>query len=237
MTIPLPPCELDVQVARALSALLPLSPRFDAAVQSGIHHNVFGGMWFAGAAFLSLWLAPTRRQASRHVLLCFVSTSVALPLALVASLLFFRTAPNQTAALREIYEKYGVDNTSTNCFPSGSTAIYGAVAFAQLRSSGHWGTLLFSLLIVFVALPRMFVGGHYLTDVIAGLAIAVVAALVSFRLCDTWGEQFLAVLDSHRSFSIAAAIVMFLWLWQIAVEFRELDWLQRVVHSLFSVIS
>ena len=88
---------------------------------------------------------------------------------------------------------------------------------------------------VLVALPRIYLGGHYLTDVLAGLVAGLggywVAMLLESRtvsLCKTafeyqWG---------HWQRTLAECVV-FLWILQGATEFRHVVWITDVLAHLW----
>ena len=89
------------------------------------------------------------------------------------------------------------------------------------------------MVVWFVAIPRMFVGGHFFTDVVVGLVLALVGywlarnvleARVTSRL-----ERFL---DRTSGLRLLREIVVFLWIIQVTVEFQGVVWVRDVVGSL-----
>ncbi|MGN7797658.1 phosphatase PAP2 family protein [Leifsonia sp. 22587] len=87
--------------------------------------------------------------------------------------------------------------TGQDSFPSGHTtfAVSYAAAAVLLAHRTRWSTpiaLLGTLLVVVVAVSRMYVGAHYLTDVIGSVLVAAVA--ISFA-CGLWSRFGLIALD------------------------------------------
>ncbi|MGO4592666.1 phosphatase PAP2 family protein [Leifsonia sp. 2TAF2] len=87
--------------------------------------------------------------------------------------------------------------TGNDSFPSGHTtfAVSYAVAAVLLSRNTRWFTLtvlIGTLFVVVVAVSRMYVGAHYLTDVIGSALVAAVA--ISFY-CGLWSRFGLVVLD------------------------------------------
>jgi membrane-associated phospholipid phosphatase len=74
-------------------------------------------------------------------------------------------------------------------FPSGHTVIamtlYGLIAYLLLPTIssrfGKWAVIVITLLIIlFIGFSRIFTGGHYLTDVLAGYAVGLAWAGISY---------------------------------------------------------
>lgn len=68
-----------------------------------------------------------------------------------------------------------VDKTTDFSFPSDHATAVGAVAVGLLITNRRWG-IVGGVLAVLMAFARIYVGAHYLTDVIAGLVLGGVVA-------------------------------------------------------------
>lgn len=130
-------------------------------------HNTFG-LLTIGAAICTLLLVERRWQA-----LAFASVSIGggMLLNVALKLLFQRARPVFAEPLL-LLESYS--------FPSGhalgSTVLYGTIA-VLLSADARWRRPAFfaALSMVFlVALSRVYLGAHYLSDVTAGIALGVV---------------------------------------------------------------
>jgi len=83
-------------------------------------------------------------------------------------------------------------------------------------------------------LPRMYVGGHYLSDVVAGLVLGLVSyigarCLLEARVVPV-AERFLS---EESRFRVLGELLVFAWIWQVAVEFREVVWGKNSLEYLF----
>lgn len=70
-----------------------------------------------------------------------------------------------------------VDKTTDFSFPSDHATVAGAVAVGLLFTNRRWG-IVASVLAMLMAFTRVYVGAHYLGDVLAGLALGAVIAAV-----------------------------------------------------------
>lgn len=122
--------------------------------------------------------------------------------------------------------------TSWSSFPSDHAALFCALACGIWLVSRRFGAAIFGYVAVFICLPRIYIGIHYLTDILAGAVLGIACAvifavepcrrLIEHRiLCwsETWPRLFYAL--------------FFLLVFQIATLF----WDVRVALSLcgFSV--
>jgi membrane-associated phospholipid phosphatase len=86
-----------------------------------------------------------------------------------------------------------------------------------------------------VALPRMYLRGHYLSDVIAGLVAGLGGYWVTILLeasamswCETAFEYHLGYWQRTL-----AECAVFLWILQVATEFRHVVWITDVLASFW----
>lgn len=82
-----------------------------------------------------------------------------------------------------------VDRQSDFSFPSGHSAAAFAVAVVLLRLLPKRYGVPAMVLAGLIALSRLYVGVHYPTDVLAGMAIGAAAALLSCRLMSKWAKR------------------------------------------------
>jgi len=118
-----------------------------------------------------------RKRFKDFIYLTLVSTGS--PIIITSLKVFFnRERPDQTEWL--------IDYVPNLSFPSGhslgATATYLGVAYVISRQFNDWRKelaiyIVFSLLISFVGLSRIYLGVHYPTDVIAGISVGVCWAL------------------------------------------------------------
>jgi hypothetical protein len=86
---------------------------------------------------------------------------------------------------------------------------------------GTWG---WAFVGVLVALPRVYLGGHYFTDILAGLLTGLVSYVIALSLLEStlvsWGETLFDY-DWCLWRRRLAEIAIFLWIWAVTTGFRD----------------
>jgi undecaprenyl-diphosphatase len=124
-----------------------------------------GDSWFIEAALLVIWLFTSGRT---HQWVCLLAGAVAILAILVIAIKFIIRRPRPEGEWGAIYR-----NTDPHSFPSGHAARVAMITFLAF-SNGF--TLLGTVLIVWallVCLARIWMGVHYLSDIIAGLLLGI----------------------------------------------------------------
>ena len=155
------------------------SPFFDVSFQI---FSMFG-TFLAICAFVLFLLFFNRKLALCYLLSYgFVFVTVSILKSLVA-----RDRPFAVCEEIELIGKISSDYS----FPSGHTAcataiaiFLGAFLFEKYKdkSSRVWITLCMTIYVSLVALSRMYLGAHYLTDVLAAMAISAIICTVGLVL-------------------------------------------------------
>ncbi len=135
-----------------LFALLLLAAYLDAR-RAGNHRALAGSVWAGGAALVALELAQIIGGA------------------------IDRARPYTTLANVHTL----VDRSTDFSFPSDHATMAGAVGVGLLLVNRRWGVIA-AVAAVAMAFTRVYVGAHYLSDVVAGLALGGVVAVVGHRL-------------------------------------------------------
>lgn len=226
------PLQFDLHTAAELARFLGRWPLFDHCVQSAIHHHVLGGIPFAGALFY-FWVQAEREgrpERLRRLITILLGSLAAIALALWAADLISWLPPQRQPGLSSLYPKYLIWDENTNSFPSDSTAVYTAIAVGLVSLNRKAGVMLLAAVLLFVSLPRMYVGGHYVTDVLAGLVIGLASyAIARFAFDGKLSGQILAVGRRPGWRHVVLELCVFLWILEVAVSFQEGLW---VVHAL-----
>jgi membrane-associated phospholipid phosphatase len=234
--MPISPTEFDLWLAGRLAAFAAAHRQFSLAIESGIRHTVLGGLWF-GATLFVVWVQAGRtgqRERRLRVLSILVGSVLAILLTLAAGALISWPPPIRLPTLQELYPPAMQTNPNTNCFPSQSTAAYGAIAAGIYSLHKTWGWLLWALVVVCVALPRMYVGGHYLTDVLVGAALGLIGCAAARYLLEARFISPVERLLGERSLPrLLLELLIFVWIVQVTVEFREVTWAQTVLRFFF----
>lgn len=232
MTFALVPTQFDLHSARTLAGFLGRHPVFDYSVQSAIGHHVLGGIPFA-AAFFYFWVRDERedrREELDRLITAILGSLVTIALALWAASLVSWLPPQRQPGLAQLYPHYLFRDINTNSFPSDSTALFTSVAVGILSINRFAGATLLVAVPFLISLPRMYVGGHYPTDVLAGFAIGVVGyAIARIALDRSLSTRILRFGSRAGWRRVLLETCVFLWILEVAVSFREGAWIFRAL--------
>ena len=229
------PTPIDRWVARELAQLTGRYPLFDMSLQSGIHHYVLGGFWFAAALFAFWTMASVRRDTEQRtrLLTTLAGSLVAIGLALLARHLVAWLPPRQTPELFRLYPGYFEQNWSPNSFPSDSSTLYASIAAGLSSVNRGVGVALWAAVVFLVALPRMYVGGHYVSDVLAGIALGIAGFFIArIALEPTFIRRLEPVFNQSGALAALGNVVVFFLILQVSIEFRDGVWLRNSIHLL-----
>lgn len=118
-----------------------------------------------------------------------------------------------------------------NAFPSDHAALFGALAVGILMVSRPAGVYAISHVCVFVLLPRLHLGLHYVGDIAAGLVIAIITVLASHRrpILGWIDRYFLPWGERHPGLFYGLA---FLLTYQICTLFRDIRVFSIAIYRL-----
>ncbi len=229
------PTHFDTRFMEVMARFLGRHPLFDLSIQSSIRHNLLGGFWFAACLFV-FWVKsarPGQQQTRISILTTMFGSGAAILLAAASSLIISWPPPYHSPGLADIYIKYFDNNPNTNSFPSFSSAAYAAIAAGLYPLNKIIGSVLWLAVGFLVALPRMYVGGHYPSDVIAGFVLGIAGFFSAHCLLEPCLVVPLEqVLDKSKRLRLVREVFVFAWIVQIAVEFREIIWLKNSITYL-----
>jgi undecaprenyl-diphosphatase len=212
-------------------------PVLDLMVDGGIQTHILGGIWYAATLFL-LWTDATRRHETRahlRIVTILHASLLAIVIAALVGMVISWIPPTQHPELDRFYSRFGT-NYNASSFPSQSTSVYTAVASGIVSLRRRTGLVLGLVAVCLVGLPRVYVGGHYPTDVGAGFLIGIVA----YWLAATFLEGPLAsrvtrVLDTRRSWRQTVGIlVVFVWIFELGTGFHEVVWVNGAIRHYLS---
>jgi undecaprenyl-diphosphatase len=228
---------------------------FDTSVISFV--NSFAHRWFALDATVAMiatntlikggviaaliwwaWFRPSENKSlDRELLSCgiftgFLSLLVARTL---ADLLPFRERPMYTAGLHFQTSYLSSENMiHWSSFPSDHAALFFALALSLFFVSRRAGIAALCYTFLIICLPRVYMGFHYPTDILAGALIGLGAASLSkiapFRMAVTRPVMRL-LKESPGAFYAGFFIVTF----QIAITFDSLRHIARYFQQLLNV--
>jgi membrane-associated phospholipid phosphatase len=118
-----------------------------------------------------------------------------------------------------------------NSFPSDHAALFFSLAMGVFMLSRRVGSLLFLYVLLVIALPRIYLGLHYATDIVAGAAIGTASVWLSTRksIIDLYGERCMALLKKHPA---AFQTVFFICCVEISVMFTDVRLFMGTFKSL-----
>ena len=163
-----------VTLDKSLSARLTLTEEAELRRTVAVlgAHLGDGPLWFV-IAIIAFWLGD---EATRHVvLLTAVATSVAGLLTTALKFLTRRGRPREMIGLYSTrYDRYS--------FPSGHATRVACLATVFSHRFPCWAVIFYTLAL-FVALCRVALGIHYISDVLVGLSMGF---LVSWIIVSIW---------------------------------------------------
>jgi undecaprenyl-diphosphatase len=141
-------------------------------LKGGVVMAVLWGLWLAGGD------VPRTTEIRSRVLMTVAGGFAALCVARsLALLLPFRTRPFESATADVPVAVRALESWSA--FPSDHAALFFAIATGILLISRSLGLLALAHAVVVITLPRLYLGLHHPTDLVAGAAIGSACAMVA----------------------------------------------------------
>ena len=225
----LPVNAFDLSILRFINQFAFRSTLFDYAAMAIEKFYFTRGL---GLICLLWWLwfrngSDARRD--REIVVCTtIATIVSLTLGrLLAHYLPFRERPFSDLALGMRFPaeaspcKAAPMLRTWSSFPSDHAMMWCAVATGVFLASRRLGIIAFIYAVAFICFPRVYLGMHYPTDVLAGVALGVVIclllnhAVIRRRIADP-------VLDWSVKYQGAFYVCIFLLSFELASQFDEL---------------
>jgi undecaprenyl-diphosphatase len=203
----------------------------DWLVLFGERNNLFKGAAIM-AAYWWLWFSHEPRQLTRrNLLLALLGAIVSLIVArALASSLPFRVRPMyspdldyQAPYLPRGARPFVFENWSS--FPSDNAALFFALSLGLWRCSRLLGAVAMAFAAIWVCLARIYVGIHYPSDIVIGIAVGIVCTYAMMKLgTERMGNAVLSFEQDHPSWFYAA---MFLVTFEFAFLFDDVRQFMR----------
>jgi membrane-associated phospholipid phosphatase len=217
----------NLRLLRGLFHLLPHTAFRDSLAQFFVDNPLPSTFVFA-AAFYVYWRIADDRALWRRTRLGV--------LALVLSAVSFVTlglrpwigwpAPVLALRFRDLYPQELWSEGNANCFPSHSTFIYLLIALALWPFNRKLSALLAIWVAVAISLPRIYVGGHYPVDILAGVVLAGLSLCVMEGLCRFRPAR--SKLERIASAGLWVEVLLLFWLFEVAEGFRSSFWILSI---------
>jgi undecaprenyl-diphosphatase len=226
----------DSSIITFLNSFARHSWAFDSFVYMISGNNLFKGglivplIWWA-------WFRPnadkadTRQQLICAIFACLVAVLIARGLAIM---LPFRNRPMTVAALH-FQRPYGADEGNLinwSSFPSDHAAVFFSLAMSIFFVWRAAGIAALSYVFLFISMPRLYLGFHYPTDILAGAFIGITLALIArAKVFRDWAGRFMMPWLERSPGSFYACL--FILTFQIATLFQSMRGIARFLLSLF----
>ncbi|QCP52597.1 phosphatase PAP2 family protein [Trinickia violacea] len=189
----------DTWLIELMSPAIMDSPRFDHAIETIVAMYLFKGVvltmllwwiWFRSERADGPDGAALRRRQCEIVVIAIVSGFIALAAGrLLAHYLPFRLRPMYEPALRAYFPEANIDEPvlrTWSAFPSDHVMLWSAVAMGIFLASRPVGIYALFHAIVLIGVPRILLGLHYPTDVLAGAVLGIgIASLMNVNAIRT----------------------------------------------------
>jgi undecaprenyl-diphosphatase len=177
-----------------------------------------------------------RRHQRELVVIAIASGLIALAAGrLLAHYLPFRLRPMYEPTLRAFFPEANVDEPvlrTWSSFPSDHAMLWCAVAMGIFLASRPVGIYALLHAVVLIGLPRIYLGVHYPTDVLAGAAmlVRIALALITYVMPMPSAAPMLAFAQRYPGVFYGAAFVLS---FELATQFQELRVLAHgLIHGM-----
>ncbi|MBX5437032.1 MAG: phosphatase PAP2 family protein [Alicyclobacillaceae bacterium] len=166
----------DLRLFQALNQHAGQTPVLDPVMKVAAHY----ALEIYAVLFIAAWfILPRRDGERRHALVVAVAGAVlALLVNAVIGAVWYR--PRPFVALHGVHQL--IPHPSDASFPSDHTAGGFGLASASWGKAARWLSWTITLLSLLVMVARVYVGVHWPTDVIGGMAVGIVCGRVAHLL-------------------------------------------------------
>jgi membrane-associated phospholipid phosphatase len=182
---------LDAKLTDSIRLKNPETNRFKPFAAFFAHS---GDSWFVEIALFIIWLFS---RSGLHLLSALMAGAVAILAVLVLGIKFTIRRRRPEGDWGAIYR-----NTDPHSFPSGHAARTSMLAVLALILGFTWLGIILLVWMALVSLARVWMGVHYLSDILAGILLGAAFAAVMAALAP-WFYALLPWIFSNRTSLIA----------------------------------
>jgi membrane-associated phospholipid phosphatase len=230
---------LNLAVIEWLGRFTTVSAHFNQIVHYMAGSNLIKGYPMMAAIWF-FWCRDTDpRSHTRRIIIgtlagCILAVCIARIMNNVGP---FQPRPIANAGLSP-HEYVGLPPTASqalyiwNSFPSDHAAMYFSLAAGMYLISRRFGAFAYLYVLLFIALPRMYLGLHYTTDIIAGAILGIGSVLLfnSKSIVPLYEKQYARWLSQYPA---AFQTVLFLVSIELSMTFEDVrQFIEGVVKYL-----
>ena len=201
-------------------------------LKGGLFLSLYVYLWFRGG--------PDRQDRRSTIIAIFAGIVLAVIVSrVIADVVPFRIRPMYEGSITHRPHSFAITGNMErwSSFPSDTAAYFAAMAFGLGWLLRRYGALLALYTAVWICLPRLFLGEHYLSDILVGSMVGVTTVWLSVRskrIRLTLAGFVLWLLDSHPGVFYGAG---FLALFEMAVMFADLrSAAHLLIHTSFHLL-
>ena len=207
-------------ILETLFRLFPFTDFRMNCAQFFIYNRLVSGFVFSAACYYFWSLRDERTVWRRARIIELTVACIAAVLVTLALRPFIGSLPpSRDSGFQQLFPPYLWDIGSGNSFPSHSTLVYFVMAAGLWPISRKVSAILCAWVLLAVSLPRVYIGGHYPSDVAASLVIGVAALWVAWRAGES--RRAVQVLDRLAGGGMWVELAMFWWLFEAGEGFRS----------------
>lgn len=179
---------IDLGILKWLNGFVGHSEAFDSFVGIIAHTPLFKGVVMVGL-FWGIWFQrrskpPTETEGGSEVFVVRSMMAALIAIALGRALqwsLPYRPSPMNNAALGLVPASGSTDTFALTSFPSDHAILFFALATGVWLWSRRLGAFAYLWALIVICLPRVYIGRHYASDILAGALIGIALMLVAHR--------------------------------------------------------
>jgi membrane-associated phospholipid phosphatase len=224
------PTFVDLKIIQ-LFAPFQVKPLWVDATDILSQNALVNGFIYAAMVFLYWHFSGDKDQgrAERIMLTILIGTVIGALGSLALQQVIGWPPPAFYPPLKSVYALHSPLSPNSNSFPSDSAMLYSTVAFGMAAWSRKLSMALLGWLLIFIAPIRIFVGGHYPSDILAGVFLGFCSLQVARALVRT-----LPRIESLASSQATIfRLILFLWLFEIGNEFADFS---KLLHTTLHLI-
>jgi undecaprenyl-diphosphatase len=197
----------------------------NALLKGGVVVSMLWYLWFRKSDKITL----TRERVIISIISCIIAIFVGR---LLARVLPFRLRPLVDPAFAQFYHNKSMADSfdMASSFPSDHAVMFFALATGIFLISKRLGVFSFLYVFFVICFPRMYLGLHYPTDILAGAVVGIITSLV-LASSKLWHPLTERVLQISNKYTGLFYVFFFLFSFEISTLF---DSLRAIVHFLFS---